>query len=309
MLGVAVVRKISFAIIIVVVFGLSGLFLARERRDAGTAHSVGSVQRIISLSPSLTETLYALGLGDRVVGVTKFCLYPSEAQTKAIVGSLYDHNYELIMQLKPDVVVLNGDQSRAQAQFEHMGIPVLLVENRTIAEVFDMIQILGQTFGKDDEARMLVADMQRQLERYRALAATLPRARALVCVGRSMGGASVTQAYAVGPQTYAGALLTYAGGENVYQGVAAYPILTSEALIRLNPDVIIELVPEVGRENLTVADIVAQWANLPEIAAVRNGRVHVLTEGYTVLPGPRLVLLLEDFMRALYPGTEEKSNE
>lgn len=308
-MGAAVVRKISFAIIIVMVFGLSGLFLTRERRDAGTMPAAGGAHRIISLSPSLTETLYALGLGDRVVGVTKFCVYPAAAQSKAIVGSLYDHNYELIMQLKPDVVVLNGDQSRALDQFEHMGIPVLLVENRTVAEVVDMIQILGQAFGKDDEARMLVADMQRQMERYRAMTATLPRVRALVCVGRSMGGSSVTQAYAAATHTYAGTLLTYAGGENVYQGTAAYPNLTAEALIRLNPDVIIELVPEVGRSQLTVPDIIAQWADLPEIAAVRNGRVHVLTEGYTVLPGPRLVLLLEDFMRVLYPGTEVRDND
>lgn len=302
------VRKLSFAIIIVVMFGFSGFFLTRESRDTGMAPAAGGAQRIISLSPSLTETLFALGLGDRVTGVTQFCLYPPAAQTKAIVGTLYDHNYELIMQLKPDVVLLNGDQSRALAQFEQLGIPALLVENRTIAEVFDMIKIIGQVFGKDDEARILVADMQRQLERYRALTAALPRVRALVCVGRSMGGGSVTQTYVAGPQTYAGALLTYAGGENVYQGAAPYPILTSEALIRLNPDVIIELVPEVGREKLTGADIVAQWANLPEIAAVRNGRVHVLTEGYTVLPGPRLVLLLEDFMRVLYPGTEVKGH-
>lgn len=303
------VRKIIFAIIIVVVFGLSGLFLARESRNTGTTQAGGGAQRIISLSPSLTETLYALGLGDRVVGVTKFCLYPPAAQSKAIVGSLYDHNYELIMQLKPDVVVMNGDQSRALDQFEHMGIPVLLVENRTVAEVLEMIQILGQAFGKEAEARGLVADMQRQLERYRSLTATLPRVRALVCVGRSMGGSSVTQAYAAAPHTYAGTLLTYAGGENVYQGSAAYPILTGEALIRLNPDVIIELVPEVGRSQLTVADIVAQWDALPEIAAVLNGRVHVLTDGYTVLPGPRLVLILEDFMRVLYPGTEVRHND
>lgn len=285
--------------IVIAVFAVSGLFLTRGR-DVMPAKSPDGAQRIVSLSPSLTDTLFTLGLGDRVVGVTKYCIYPPEAQTRTVVGTLYDHNYELIMQLKPDVVVLNGDQAQAVAQFEHLGIPVLVFENRSVEEVFTMIGGLGQAFGKAEEARLLVDDMRLRIERYRALTAALPKVRALVCVGRSMGNNSVTQAYAAAPHTYAGTLLAYAGGENVYQGTAAYPILTAEAMIRLNPDVIIELVPEAGQGELTVAEIIGQWAPLPEIAAVRDGRVYVLTEGYTVLPGPRLVLLLEDFMRVLY---------
>lgn len=302
------VRKIVLIVIIVSVFGVSGWFLTRDRQDLAWPKSPAGAQKIISLSPSLTDTLFALGLGDRVAGVTQYCIYPSEAQTKTIVGTLYDPNYELIMRLKPDAVVLNGDQIQTAAQFGHLGIPVFMFENRSVEEVFTMILGAGQAFGKIDEARVLVDDMRLRLEHCRALTVSLPKLRTLICVGRSMGSNNETQAYAAAPHTYAGELLTYAGGENVYQGSAAYPILTAEALIRLNPDVIIELVPEVGQGELTVADIIGQWAYLPEIAAVRNGRVHVLTEGYTVLPGPRLVLLLEDIMRALYPGTEFMGN-
>lgn len=298
-------RKILPAIIVICVFAASGLFLAQNRQRKYMGGPLSDNSRIVSLSPSLTETLFTLGLGDNVVGVTKYCLYPAEAQTRAVVGNLYDHNYELIMQLKPDVVVLNGDQAQARAQFEHLGINVLVLENRNIEEVFSMIMELGRAFRKEAEALLLVDEMRQKLDRCQTLTASLPKVRALLCVGRSMGTNSVTQAYAAAPHTYAGTLLEYAVGVNVYDGQAAYPILTAEALIRLNPDVIIELVPEVGQGDLTVAEIIQQWEYLQEISAVRNKQVYVLTEGYTVLPGPRMVLLLEDFIRVLYQSVGE----
>lgn len=297
-------RKLILIIFVVAVFAASGYYLARNKNSGDGMAADAGYARIVSLSPSLTDSLFALGLGDKVVGVTQYCIYPPEAQTRAIVGNLYDHNYELIVRLKPDIVVMNADQARAVEHFKSLGLQTAVFENGSIEGVFDTFTRLGAIFNRNDEARFIVAEMRRRLEQYSQLTANLPKVRAMVCVGRSMGTASVSEAYVAGPQTYVGRLLEMAGGENVYDGQAPYPVLTAEGLIRLNPDVVIELVPEVGQGKISAREVVAQWRTLNEIAAVRNNRVHVLTQGYVVLPGPKLVYLLEDIMRVLYPALE-----
>lgn len=298
-------RKLVLIVAVIAVFAVSGWYLARHKSaGGGPSAAPEAYARIVSLSPSLTDSLFTLGLGDKVVGVTQYCIYPPQAQTRTVVGSLYDHNYELILRLKPDIVVMNGDQEKALAQFERLGVKAVIFNNRGLEDVFNTFFELGEMFGRQDEARFVVGDMQRRLERYQMLVKGLPKVRVLACVGRGMGTASISEVYVAGPQTYAGRLLEMAGGVNAYDGGAAYPVLTAEALIRLNPQAVLELVPEVGQGKITVDEIVGQWRLLDTVSAVRNGRVHVLTEGYVVLPGPRLVDLLEDIMRALYPALD-----
>lgn len=300
--------KAFLIIIAVVFFAISGLALNRYHADDNNVFNDHKNLRIVSLSPSLTDSLFALGLGNNVVGVTKYCIYPAEAQTRTVVGNLYDHNYELIMQLKPDIVVLNVDQEKAISQFSNLGIPTAMFDNHDIENILATFKGLGETFDKQAEAAVIIDDIERQLEQYRLITADLPKVKTMVSVGRGMGSMAVTQSYAAGPGTYVGRLLEIAGGENVYQGAAAYPILTTEALLRLNPEVIIELVPEVSFGDFTAQDVLKQWQPLQEIDAVRNNRVYVLSEGYVVLPGPKLVLLLKDILRVLHPAVETDNN-
>ena len=300
--------KVGLIIIVIVFFAGSGLVLNRYRADDNNMLTRAQNLRIVSLSPSLTDSLFALGLGDNVVGVTKYCIYPAEAQTRTIVGNLYDHNYELILKLKPDIVVLNVDQEKAINQFTGLGIPTAMFDNHDIENILATFKGLGETFGRHAEAAVIIDDIERQLEQTQRITAGLPKVKTMVSVGRGMGSMAVTQSYAAGPGTYVGRLLEIAGGENVYQGAAAYPILTTEALLRLDPEVIIELVPEVGRGGFTAEDVLTQWQPLQEISAVRNNRVYVLSEGYVVLPGPKLVLLLKDMLRVLHPVAETDNN-
>lgn len=293
-------RKTILIIIVAAMFIFCGYAL--NRRAAKSELAADDNLRIVSLAPSITDSLFTLGLGDNVVGVTEYCIYPPEAQTRTIVGSLYDHNYELIARLTSHVVFLNKDQEKALDQFRALGIEAVVFNNSDIESILETFRAIGRYCNKEPEAEAVVNDMTEKLEMYRAIAANLPPVRAMVCVGRGMGGMSVTEVYAAGPQTYVGSLLEIAGGENIYQGGIAYPVLSSEAVLRLNPDVIIELVPEVQRGKTTVEEIIAQWSPLTDINAVKNNRIYVLTEGYTVLPGPQLIFLLEDIMRVLYPA-------
>lgn len=300
-------RKTLFIIIAVAVFAVSIWYLQHNGQNQHASKPTDG-PRIISLSPSLTDSLFTLGLGENVVGVTSYCYYPPEARTRPIVGNLYDHNLELILKLKPDIIVLNTGQEKNAQRLNALGIPTVIFDNRRIEDVLNTFTRLGQMFGREAEAAAITTQMRREFEYYRELTASLPKVRTMVSVGRGMGSMTITQSYAVGPTTYIGVILEYAGGENVYKGQTEYPILTTEALLRLNPEAIIELAPEVNHGAFTANDVLRQWEPLQELDAVRNGRLYVLSGDYVVMPGPKMIFLLRDMLNVLHPELEIGNN-
>jgi iron complex transport system substrate-binding protein len=252
--------------------------------------------RIISFAPSITETLFALGLGDRVVGVTRYCLYPPEAKEIPKIGGFYDPNYEAILTLQPDLVILLKEHIPLIEFLNKNGISYQTINNENVAGILESFHIIGNLCGKEREADTLADSLRRQLSDTLRLA-TKPRV--LLCIGRdNIGSGSVSKIYAAGPRTFYNELLVAAGGVNVYADSGmAYPSLSGEGIVRLGPDIILDLT--YPGESVTAEKMRADWDVLSMAPAVARRQVYCLSADYLTIPGPRIGKILDDFKGVL----------
>jgi iron complex transport system substrate-binding protein len=258
-------------------------------------------RRIVSLAPSITECLFALGLGERVVGVTNFCDYPPEALAKSKVGGYYDLNYETIVALQPDLVVCLPEHHEHLADLDRLGLTHLTVDHRRVETILESLARLGRTCGVPERAGTLVEDLRRRIEavQHRVTDGECPRV--LVCVGRNMGSATIDDVYIAGHGGFYDEMVTLAGGINAYEGDLAFPVVTGEGLLRLQPDIIIDMVADLPEGKLSKADALRQWDSLGDLSAVRKGRVFLFAEDFVVIPGPRFIQILEKVAAAIHP--------
>ncbi len=260
---------------------------------SGIVGAQPQVSRIVSTSPSTTEVLFALGLGNRVVGVSVYCRYPAEAEALPKVGNFLRPNTEVIARLRPDLVIVSRGSNDVPRQLSQLGIPTITIDDaRTLESVYSMIRELGRATGVAARAETLVAELQGRLDRVRATAATRPPRKVLLVVGRSPS--SLTDLVAVGRGSYLHELVQVAGGVNVLDdpGLPSYPRISMETVIRLAPDVIVDA----GDMGDTVAEHVRRqpiteglWKQQSAVAAARTGAVHAVTSDAFVVPGPRMV--------------------
>jgi iron complex transport system substrate-binding protein len=303
-------RVLLLAIVVVAVFAATAAakhfwFITPEEPRA-TENPVPAVaRRIVSRAPSLTDTLFALGLGDRVVGVTPFCIYPEAAKALPKTGGLDNPDYERIIALKPDLVILTTGlvAGTEYNKLSEIGIRTLALRQRTVGDIFDAIEQIGQTCGATAPAKALVQDLRTRMQRVHEQTRDLPRPRVLVVISREYGVAQVRDAVIAGRGNFYDDLLAAAGAQNAYTGDQEYPQVAAEGLITLNPEVIVEIAaPGMNQP----ADVARQWQNLSTISAVKTGRIHLFDDGYEVLPSPRFVQTLERLARVAHPELEPK---
>lgn len=262
-------------------------------------------KRIVSMAPGITETLYAVGAGDLVVGVTRYCTYPPQAQEKTDIGGFYDPNYETIVHLKPDLVVLYPFHDEAQAKFAALGLETLVLDHRTLPGILESIEVVGDVTGRRAEAAALLDDLTRRAQRVQQRIQGLSRPRVLVSAGRDKGTGQLTEIYASGQNSWYNSLLEMAGATNAYTDtMVQFPTISIEGLIELDPDVIVEMVRGIELQSYSAEDIVAEWQTVSRLRAVQHGRVYVLGGDHTTVPGPRFVLVLEDLARVLHPEVD-----
>jgi len=261
------------------------------------------VRRVVSLSPALTEILFALDLGERVVGVTRYCDYPPEAAAKPRVGGYLDPSYEAIVALRPDLVLLQVEHGEVRPRLEALGLETLEVDLRRVAAVPDAVQAVARRCGVAARGAAVAGDIRARLEAVAEQARGLPRPRVLVVVERDLGTGTVTRLWAAGPGSFYHDVLELAGGENVVSGGRVpYPEVSREGLIHLDPEVIVDVVPEPELRGATAAAARADWDALRELRAVRTGRVVPLDQEFMVIPGPRIADLVEAVADTLHPG-------
>jgi len=250
--------------------------------------------RIVSTSPSITETLFALGLGDRVVGVSNYCRYPAAVNGLPKVGTFLKPDPEIIARLKPDLVLVHAGPNATGAQLASLGIRTATVDSGSLAEVFSTIRGIAGAAGVPDRAERLVADINRRLDAVRsAVAGRAPR-KVLIIVGRRTG--TLTDMVAVGRGSYLSDIAAFAGGVNVLDTANEYPRISMETVISTAPDVLID----VGEMGETPADsdrrrriTAGLWQRQTLVKAVRDGAVQVTTDDAFVVPGPRVVDVAE----------------
>jgi iron complex transport system substrate-binding protein len=287
-----------------------GLLLAAPcgcRRGAGEPASRGveappaPPQRIVSFAPSITETLFALGLGDRVVGVTRFCRYPPEAARRAPVGGYEDISYEAVARLRPDLVVLLDAHARARSPLERLGIPVLEVRHERYEDILDSYRRIGERCGAAEAAARLTAATTAAVARVAQRVRGRPRPSVMLAIGGAAAPDQRGSVFIAGRGGFFDRVLELAGGRNAYQGPLIFPSVSTEGVLAMAPDVIIHLDSE-APEAAGGEGAGARWRRFPSIPAVRDGRIYTLAGQHVMIPGPRMVLTLEGVARLLHPG-------
>ncbi len=262
-------------------------------------------RRIVSLSPSATEVLFALGLGDRVVGVSRYCQYPPEARAKAQVGGYLDPNYEAILALRPDLVVLRGENERFVKSFRDLGLSLLTVNHDSVEGILDSMTSIGRRCGVEDKARQQVAEIQAQMHRITERTARLDRPRVIVVVERTLGSGKIQNVYVTGSNGFINRMIVLAGGKNACTDASAgFPVVSGEGIVRMNPQVIIDMVARDRQGELSAGTILRDWRQLPDVDAVRGGRVYLVDDDFAFIPGPRFILLVEKLARLIHPDKQ-----
>jgi len=262
--------------------------------DAGRAVVLPRLaHRIISLAPSVTELLYALDAGDAVVAVTQACNYPPAALTKPRLGFASAAVEQMIL-LEPDLVVgMVGMVKPVTIEaLERAKIPLLLLEARTVGDVYRHIRWLGQATGRLVDADRLITHLEAQRE---ALADRLRGVEPVSVLYVQNDRPLVT----VGPSTFIHQLIQLAGGRNIAAlATGAYPQFSLEAVLMADPDVI--LFP--GSGAMQVSDEQRRfWSRWPTLTAVRRGRLAVVDTDVMDRPGPRLFEAAWELAAVLHP--------
>lgn len=298
--------KLLLAAIILVIFAGSFLgkgLLGKAAREA--TPQPRDCRRIVSMAPSITETLFALGLGRRVVGVTRYCDYPPEAKTRTKVGGYHNPNFEAIVALRPDLVVILEGHRQSQPAFDRLGLQTLVVCHKNIAGILDSITEIGRACGAEAKAQQIVADIQARIARIRQKTGDLPRPRVMFAIERTVGSGKLADVYVAGTGGFFDEILALAGGENACpESLVRFPVVSAEGILSIDPEVIIDMTSGLAAGQVDKQAMLADWQQVADVEAVRHGRVYAFDQDYAFVPGPRFILLVEELARLLHPQSD-----
>ena len=258
-------------------------------------------RRIISLAPNVTEILFALGLADRIVGVTRYCDFPPEALQKEKVGGMVDPNLEKIESLRPDLIVaFRGNPLGILNKLRNLDFPVFVLDlGSSLDMLFGTIEKIGRVTRAEEEAKLLAARLIKKREAVRlALDDIIKRPKVFLSVyGQGL--------WTCGEGSYLNDLLAQAGGVNIAGTVKRRWLqLNREQLIHENPEVIIIMAKDRGGFTEAEESFRADQ-RFKDVRAVRDGRIHWLDENMAGRFGPRLIDALESVAHILHPETFE----
>ncbi len=275
--------------------------LAAALAWATTADSAGSPQRIVSVIPAVTEMIFAMGDGHRVVGVSNYDEFPRQVSRIARVGGLLDPNVEQILALKPDLVILYNTQTELKQRLDRTGIPYYSYEHRALSDITVTVRAIGARLNVPTHGEALAAGMERALASIRRLVAAVSHPRTLLVFEREPS--SLRGIYASGGYGFLHDMLETAGATNVFADIRQQSVQAStEMILGRQPDVIVELRYGDILKKVDVARDIEAWNTLASLPAVRNHRVYVLVGDEFVVPGPRVVDATRRIAQALHPG-------
>jgi iron complex transport system substrate-binding protein len=258
--------------------------------------------RVVSLAPSLTEILFALGAGDLLVGVTDFCDYPPQASQKPKVGTVLAPNAEVVLALQPNLVLATTEGNRQETVLllERLQIPIFVVRPEGLEGIYASIRSVGGLLGRPARASAVVESMRSRVAWVAGQVKGRPPARVLYVLWPD-------PLITAGRGSIIDALIGVAGGENVAGGISLrYPRLNLEEVLRVDPEVI--LLAGMGSRPLR-AESVQGWEGWQVLRAVKAGRVQALDGDLLHRPGPRIVEGLEAIARALHPDAFPASSQ
>jgi iron complex transport system substrate-binding protein len=294
--------RFRFFIIIVtglIIFCWISVSLAATFKDAlGRVVSLKAPpERIVSMAPNLTEILYYLGLGDRVVGVTQFSYYPPEAAHKPKIGSYINLNVERIIELNPDLAIgtADGNKESVVKLLEQAGIPVYIVNPRKVRDVISTIAALGELCGVGKRAKELSSCLGKRVDYVSKRTVGLRRPLVFLQI-------NMKPIMTVNRNTFHNDVIRLAGGENMSQDEPiTYPRISVEEVIKRNPEVIIISSMERGGRFEQARQ---EWFKWSVIQAVKERRIHLVESDLLDRPSPRIIDGLEVMARLIHPEAE-----
>jgi len=261
--------------------------------DLGRTVNIEEIpQRIVSLAPSITETLFALNLGDKVVGVTDYCDYPEEALDKDKVGGFWQPSLEKIVALTPDLVLM-PESPELISELENLGLTFVVVEPEDINGILANIELIGQITGTEEGAEALTADIRARMDSIIAKTGDAQKPRVFYVIDAS----DPSKPWTAGAGSFIDALIGLAGGENIAATAGQWAQFSLEALVNADPEIIIV---DVSQGDALVPDFesLSGWS---QTTAIATGRIHFIDGDLTSRPGPRMVDGLEEMARIIHP--------
>ncbi|SFQ09386.1 ABC transporter substrate-binding protein [Caldicoprobacter faecalis] len=254
-------------------------------------------QRIVSLAPSITELIYALGAGDRVVGVTTFDNYPPEVQDVPKVGDFNGPNVEAIIAQKPDIIFASSLSGKDQMESlqQSTGIPVAVLEARNIKQIYESIQLIGKLTGKQEKGQEVIREMQNKIDEISGKTKDLPKVKVFYLL-------DINGNWTAGKGSFIDELIALAGGENIAADADGEWIqYSTEELVKKNPDIII-----MGASYADKVKDIKNMVGYRDTNAVKNDKVFVLSNDDLISrPSNRIILVLEEIARILHPEVFE----
>ena len=241
-------------------------------------------QRIVSLSPNLTEIVFALGLGDRVVGVSNNCDWPADAKQKPKMGTFWQPNTEAIIAAKPDLVVCESflQHKEVAETLKRAGLRVISLHAESIEELYNAITQIGQAAGCSDKAESLVENIKNEIDQMRAKASSAKKVKVLWAV-------QTEPMRVAGVKTFVNEIIDLAGGQNVIEPTGdQYPSVGTETILTCGAEVIIQ--SAMGTEDITKQQEAAEkfWSRYANLPAVKDKKVYVIEADTVLRLGPRL---------------------
>ena len=269
-------------------------------------------QRIVSFSPVGTEILFALGQKERIAAVTDFCDYPPEALKKRKVGGFASINYEMLILMKADLVVLQDMHSQLVPQLKSLKIPYVILKQESIEGICKSITELGRICGSEAIAERMVKNILSEVGSLRAKVKGKARPSVMVCVSRELSEPVISTIYIAGQNNFYNELIDIAGGVNVSkERRIAYPQVSPDGISKMNPNIIIDLVGDKSyyhsKDKIDLETIFStkylknQWMRSVSADAVKRGRIAVMNGTVYLRPGPRVGEVLRSFAEAIHP--------
>jgi iron complex transport system substrate-binding protein len=256
--------------------------------------SLHAKERIITLSPSLNEIVYALDMGKEVVGNTEYCLFPKETLRVPKVGGYFSPSIEKILALNPSIVLMQKNNHKLQRQLNRLNINTKMIQIDTLDTIRDSIIELGKIFQQEENAHRIIHDINSSLASIKNI---IKNKKILIVFGHNTS--LEKNIFVAGQNLYFDQIITHSGNQNALQSKRkGQPILNMENIIATNPDIVILLAYSLKEKGLTREQLINPWLKLP-INASKTNSVYIENKIYAGIPSDRLALFLNDFKTIL----------
>lgn len=257
-------------------------------------------ERIIALSPSINEIIFALGGGDKIVGNTEYCTYPKESIDKPKVGGYFSPNLEKMLSLKPDMVIVQESSEKLAKQLNNLGIKTKTTNLKSLNDIKNTIKIIGEVIDKKKEAHELLAKIEQSLESTKGI---VKDKKILIVIDHKIS--IKKRIFVAGQNLYFDDIINISGNTNAFQSTKkGQPILNIENIIATNADIVILLAPFKEKYGFSDEELIEPWSTVP-INAVKNKDIYIIGKDYAGISSDRILLFLEDFKRILQSAKDK----